>query len=136
MEKKNSKIYASKDILLGYVTTVNPDSYTIEGQIIKTVLPFKIKKVNRNESRIVPLYTYFPYYSIDKTVPITEKMHHKNVLITSIEIDKIVEMEKKNQQNEIKDKQVNNSYYMMNDKEKVNRIENELDIQKIKRFVA
>ena len=38
MDKKVRKIYPTKDIVLAYVTTVNPDSYTVDGQLEKSVI--------------------------------------------------------------------------------------------------
>lgn len=135
MGKNNTKIYASKDILLGYVTTVNPDSYTIEGQVIKTILPFKIQRINRKEKRIVPLETYFPYYSIETTTPIVNKMSRKSAWITSNEIERIIKQEKTIQHKK-NTKTVSSVDIYMDNNKKVTKIENELDIYKTKRYIA
>ena len=73
MGKTHGKMYASKDIFLGYVTTVNPDSYTKEGEITKTIIALKVRKINKKEKCLLPLYRNFPYYSIDATIPISQK---------------------------------------------------------------
>lgn len=136
MGKTSGKMYASKEIFLGYVTTVNPDSYTKEGEVTKTVMALRLQKINKAEKRLLPLYKNFPYYSIDATVPISQKRKRNSMFISDSEINMIVESEKHLQQSENKNVMTLLNNHPENNTGKVNKIENELDIYKTKRYVA
>jgi len=99
MEKKKNKIYTTKEIYLAYITTVDPDSYTIEGEIKKSVLALK-KIKSKNTEMLIPIDENFPYYSIDEIFPITNKMKRATTFITTSEIELIVENEKRVQREE------------------------------------
>lgn len=136
MDRRNLKIYQTKDIYLGYVTTVNPDSYEVTEQITKTVLALKKQKFNKNQTILIPINTYFPYYSIDKTIPISMKMKRTGTFITSNEIDSIVEREKSIQR--LTKTPVSTEYNNSKGKEIqiINAVEKEIEINKVKKLVA
>ncbi len=94
MEKRNLTIYPTKSVFLGYVTTVNPDSYTLEGQFQKDVVIFKQKKNERNQTIYLPIDGTDRYYSIDQLVPIQERRRKHSFLMTSTELEKIKHWEK------------------------------------------
>ena len=131
MDKKVRKIYPTKDIVLAYVTTVNPDSYTVDGQLEKSVIA--LRKVHyRNKVALIPVDTYFPYYSVEKTVPIINKMKKVSSIITTSEIDKIVESEKKNQKINTAEPKKEEIHFTEKDSQKIEKISNELAIDKVK----
>lgn len=136
MVKKSNRFYQTKDILLAYVTTVNPDSYTIEGQIVKTIIAFRKENYGKN-IKLIPVDDNFMYYSVDRIVPISSKRKKASTFISSEEIDKIVEFEKENQQNLIINKSLKGIELLKNDeKTKIDAISEELDINKVKKLVA
>jgi len=135
MDKKSKRIYSTKDIVLAYVTTVNPDSYTIEGQLEKSIIA--LKKVHyRNKTTLIPIDTYFPYYSIEKTVPIITKMKKVSSFISTDTINKIVESEKNNQKTNIIEPKKEEIVYSQKDTQKIETINNELAIDKVKRLAV
>ena len=135
MSKKKFKLYQTKNIYLAYVTTVNPDSYTIEGQLIKSVLALESKKHGKKQTSMIPVNPYFPYYSINEVVPISKVLKQAGKLITLEQIEKTVEQAKR-MQTQTK-KQTPNSI-QLEDREdnKVNKIVEELDIQKSKKLIV
>jgi len=139
MEKRKLKLYATKNIFIAYITTVNPDSYTIEGQVTKSVLAVKKEMGNKSTNVLVPIDTYFPYYSIDKVCPISTKMNRVTAFITKEEIDFIIEKEKKHPTLETPISDSIKSYPSEKDnreREFVNSLEIGTESCKVKKLVA
>ena len=91
-KKQKNKIYATKDIVIAYITTINQDAYP-SGKLTQSVLAFRQIR-NKKQTTLQPIDTYFPYYSIEKTIPIAMKMKRTTPFISTHEIQVIIENEK------------------------------------------
>ena len=135
MDSKQKRIYSTKDIALAYITIVNPDSYTVEGQLEKSVIA--LRKVHyRHRDSLIPLDTYFPYYSIEKTVPIITKMKKVSSFITTNEIDKIVEYERVVQKETNIKPKIEEIICTGEKSQKIEKIQSELAIDKVKKLMV
>lgn len=93
MKHMNKKqIYATKDIFIAHITTINPDLST-KWKVIQSSLALKQVKIKKRKI-LLPVEQFFPYYSIDEVFPISTKMKRTSRFISNHEIRTIVENEK------------------------------------------
>lgn len=92
------KIYATKDIYLGYVDTISLNNLTNEPQIITKVLPLQ-KVINKDKDLpdYKPLSKIYEFYSISEVEPIvhTMKDNEINQFISTRKIEEIVDRKAK-----------------------------------------
>ncbi len=88
------KIYATKDIFIGYVDTVSFNNLTNEPEIITKILPLQ-KTVSKDKDLpdYKPLSKIYEFYSISEIEPIVNSMKDNEItqFISTKKIDDIIE---------------------------------------------
>lgn len=131
------KRYQTKNIYIGYITMLDPDAESIEGQVKKGVLALQKQGYNQV---FVPLQEHYPYYSIDYVIPISKKLKRVSTFITKQEIDAIIQVEgKQDLKKQIEQKTIEIDQKIMENEKQLEWIkqrEVEITNQKTKRLVA
>lgn len=92
------KIYATKDIFIGYVDTISFNNLTNESQIITKILPLqKIISKDKDLPNYKPLSKIYEFYSISEIEPIVNSMKDNEItqFISTKKIDDIIEKKAK-----------------------------------------
>jgi len=126
-----------KDIYLGYITTINPESLKIEDRFQKDVIALKKVKNEKGVYIYIQISGSPKYYTNIKKVSLSNVLN-RGGLVTSDTILKIVEQEKQKAKTSI------NSTNLIHLEEEnaiaksqdITLIERELDINKTKQLVA
>lgn len=87
------KIYATKDIYLGYADTISLNNLTNEPQIVTKVLPLqRVYDKNQELPNYKPISTIYEFYSISEVEPIVNSMKDSEIkqFISTSKIEDVV----------------------------------------------
>lgn len=133
---KKLEFYKVKDIYLGYITTIHPETLKIEDRFQQDVIALKRMKNEKGAYIYTQISGNQKYYTNIKKVSLASILN-RGGLVTSDSILKIVEQEK---QKEISKLDGTNLVYLEENKnlkrQDITLIERELDINKTKQLVA